>query len=153
MNTIFEFTGSAGQFDTNTPYSVNIGVNNSGDITSDPAYGMTSVTMRGNIPCWSHDATGPSDLKGEVSYQYTQAEAAGSGKPAFRDGDNFVLNWESSVAGGSTFGPYFYIPSSLINPGSSGFMTLRSFFQYESALTSSPVVIETDIYIVFNVNP
>ena len=152
VDTIFEFTGGAGAFDTNIPYSVNIGVNNSGDITSDPAFGMTLVSMRGNVPCWGNDASGPSDLKGDVTFTYTANEAAGSGKPPFRDGDNFVLNWESAIAGGSTYGPFFYIPPSLINPGDTGVMTLRSQFEYISALTGSPVQIATDIYLIFNVN-
>ena len=153
VDTIFEFTGGAGAFDTNIPYSVNIGVNNSGDITSDPAFGMTLVSMRANVPCWEASPSSPGDPKSELTYQYTQAEAASAGKPSFRNGDNFVLNYESSVAGGATYGPYFYIPPSLINPGDTGVMTLRTRLEYESALTSSPIVIQTDIILVFNVNP
>ena len=137
---------TAGSLDPNQPISLNIGVSNDGDITTDPLFGMELVFIQAdgsNQLCFSPEPENPdpANFSNRYAFLYTNEVDAGSGSPIFRNGQNLIITNEQALKGEAE-APFFYVPSAItgLSAGQTDTITLNYDIVFKSSITNPDVI-------------
>ncbi len=134
---------TAGSLDPNQPISLNVGVSNDGDITTDPLFGMELIFFQAsgtNELCFSPEPENPdpANFSNRYAFLYTNAVDAGSGSPIFRNGQNIIITNTEALLGEAE-APFFYVPSAItgLSAGQTDTISMTYDIQFKSSLTAS----------------